>query len=530
MAQVPIISGTEVSTPNSGTKMNYSAFRDAALAPGRVGEAIGQNVGGVLEDISQKIQSARNAKTIFDTDLAQQATHDKMLQDIATDPALRDDPKTWLPAYQERINTLKDQTMAQPMGPLVKQHVSQMFDNWALSTKTTMQYKALEREAADFKESGNTAAIKVFDSGMSDEDKQAKYSAILGAMKDHLAITNAEYKVRLAQFPVLDAKQKLNALISSPAAANGEELSKPLLAKLPADDRKDFQWSIHRAQNEQRNENFDNLLVSFIDPQTGQVSPNSDATNTIMDQIKAGQIDPVRGKNFIAAQNRETEKEDKTFADSVAARADNAAGWTSAKDADGGYEEYAANLKADAANIKNPIQQQKVINDVDRQLKSLKNKAKLEMSPEASRMYEMMSEDRTHQATFAPLHFGGDDGAKLVHYSGTLTDIRDMNDKEIERTFGKGATKQMILAQEQGNFDKKWAKMKQWFASEAEAGRKPTIEQADAARQQIEYPSVQAGVIHSLSKSQGPNAEAKAWLAANPDDPRAPKIRKKLGL
>ena len=530
MAQLPIISGSEISTPMSGTKIDYSSFRDAALAPGRLGAAIGEDVGGVFQDISNKIQSARNAKTVFDTDLAQQATHDQMLHDIATDPNLRDNPQTWLPAYQERIDNLKNQTMAQPMGPLVKQHISQMFDNWALSTKTTMQFKALDREAADFKNSGDAAAAKVFDSGLSDEDKQVKYSGILGGMKDHGAITKAEYDVRMAQFPILDAKQKLNALISSPAAANGEELAKPLLEKLPADDRKDFQWSIHRAQNEVRNQNFDNLLVSFINPETGQVSPNANAAKQITDAIDSGQIDPVRGKNFIAAQQRETEKDDTKFSDSVKARADNIAGWTSAKDSDGGYEEYAANLKADAANIKNPIQQQKVINDIDRQLNSMKNKARLEMSPEASRMYEMMNEDRSQQATFAPLHFGGDDGNKLVHFSGTLADVREMNDRQIEKTFGKGMTKQMVLAQEQGNFDKKWSQMTQWFATEADAGRKPTIEQADAARQQIEYPSVHASVVRSLQKTQDPNAEARQWLLDNPNDPRAAKIKKKLGL
>ena len=65
---VPIVSGSEVNTPASTVPLDSRAFREAALAPGRLAEAIGQNVGGFFQDVSQQIQDVRNSRQVFEAD------------------------------------------------------------------------------------------------------------------------------------------------------------------------------------------------------------------------------------------------------------------------------------------------------------------------------------------------------------------------------------------------------------------------------------------------------------------------------
>ena len=94
MGQLPIVSGSEVSTPMSTVKLDPSAFREAALMKGKVAGALGDNIGGFFQQVSDNVQEARNAKHIFDAHLTLNKTKDQFLSDIQTNPQLASDPKT----------------------------------------------------------------------------------------------------------------------------------------------------------------------------------------------------------------------------------------------------------------------------------------------------------------------------------------------------------------------------------------------------------------------------------------------------
>ena len=65
---LPIVAGSEVSTPAGGTKIDPNAFREAALARGQVLGTAGQDVASLFTDLQTKMQDARNAKNVFDAD------------------------------------------------------------------------------------------------------------------------------------------------------------------------------------------------------------------------------------------------------------------------------------------------------------------------------------------------------------------------------------------------------------------------------------------------------------------------------
>src|SRR5580693_6566063 len=125
MCALPIVAGSEVSTPSSGVQINPSAFRAAALAPGRMAAAIGQDVGSTFQDVSQQIQETRNTRKVFDADLSMQKTKSQFLDDINKDPSLAKDPGTWVPAYQERVQQTTESILSQPdLSPVAKRRLT----------------------------------------------------------------------------------------------------------------------------------------------------------------------------------------------------------------------------------------------------------------------------------------------------------------------------------------------------------------------------------------------------------------------
>lgn len=181
---VGIVPGFEVSTPTSGTPIDPTAFRNAALTRGRVGEAAGSDVANLFQQVADQVQDARNAKKVFDADLSLSKTKEQFLIDIQKDPALASDPGKWVPEYTQRIQQTTQQIMGQPdLGPAVKRHLDMMTQNFAQHSTTDVQMNALHRETEDTKESGFKAATQALQSGAegSVEKAQVIYKSLLEA-------------------------------------------------------------------------------------------------------------------------------------------------------------------------------------------------------------------------------------------------------------------------------------------------------------------------------------------------------------
>src|SRR6478736_1645706 len=177
MAIPNIVQGSLVQTPSSGVKIDSGAFREAALAPGRVGAAIGQDVGGLFEDVSQKIQANKNAGTIFRADLAMRKAKDDFTAQLVTMP----DPTTWVPAWNQQTKALRESIIDGPnVGPDVKRHLGRMMDNWEQATTSETKIAALLKQNANTREDAVTDATYIASHATSDE-----HLATAKAIYDH---------------------------------------------------------------------------------------------------------------------------------------------------------------------------------------------------------------------------------------------------------------------------------------------------------------------------------------------------------
>ena len=123
---LPIVSGSEVQTQQVAPKLDATAFRNAALSKGRIGAAVG-NIGGDLMDISQKFQDNRNARTLLDADLAMRKTADDYRDSLAKNP----DERTWVPGFQQQASQLRQNILSGPdVGPDVKRQLTANLDRW----------------------------------------------------------------------------------------------------------------------------------------------------------------------------------------------------------------------------------------------------------------------------------------------------------------------------------------------------------------------------------------------------------------
>ena len=146
---LPIVSGTESNTPIGGTQLDAAPLRQAALQPGRLAAAIGQDVGGFFQDVSDKIQANRNFRTVANADLAMRKSKDEFTANLAKMP----DETTWLPAWQEQAKAIRDQTLNDPnVGPDVKRLLGQKLDVWEAATTAQIRTQAIRKSVKDTRE------------------------------------------------------------------------------------------------------------------------------------------------------------------------------------------------------------------------------------------------------------------------------------------------------------------------------------------------------------------------------------------
>jgi hypothetical protein len=135
-----IVAGSEVDSPSAGVQLSAKPFRNAALAKGRLAQGGAAAVGGVFQDVADKIQENRNARQVFDADLAMRKTYDNFTAQMVNMP----DEGTWLPAWKEQTQALRDQILDNPhLGPDVKNQLSMKMDGWEEATTAATNTAAL---------------------------------------------------------------------------------------------------------------------------------------------------------------------------------------------------------------------------------------------------------------------------------------------------------------------------------------------------------------------------------------------------
>lgn len=189
----------------------------------------------------------------------------------------------------------------------------------------------------------------------------------------------------------------------------------------------------------------------------------------------------------------------------ILARAHDPTGWESAPD------EYAATLVESTADIGNPTLRRQTISEINQQLASWKKRAQLAVGPVESDVLAQLRDDMNLQTAMVPLQivdvgaktgflgFGAKTPARTEFkaVAGGLKAIHEMGDKDVEATFGKGATKESVVQAVQIHRAELEHQLREWFKTPE--GQKATIAQAEARRQEIERPWVLESARASLS-------------------------------
>ncbi len=493
-----IVQGSLVQSPSSGVKIDSGAFREAALAPGRVGAAIGQDVGGLFEDVSQKIQANKNAGTVFRADLAMRKAKDDFTAQLVTMP----DPQTWVPAWNQQTKALRDSIMDGPgVGPDVKRHLGMMMDNWEQATTSETKIAALLKQNADTRESAIEAATYAAQQG----DLEGAHNAFRVAVDAH-AMAPQEAQKLSRHFPVIAAKAQVNTLIATNPIGAPDIIEKQFSDKLPPQEFRIIKHVAMEAQSRAQSDNQEGISAQIDDNPLHTYD-----TDLLKQQRDSGQIS-VPGYQRIQARIKgyadASEKANK--ADARLASLEERNDLNIAKlEADNpptdgtSLDSWAADLKTRGLAYTNPANRHELNVYIDSKVKGVRNSGKKEEQPVESRMYQLMDEDRMHGGTFIPAYNETTthpirrwmpDETKQVRYGGSLDDLRKITDEDAEKTFGKGQTARSVIYAEQANYAKKREDMRQWFAAQGAAGKKPTIEEANEYRMKLEAPDIISAV------------------------------------
>lgn len=510
MGQLPIVSGSEVSTPMSTVKLDPAAFRQAALMKGKVAGALGDNIGGFFQQVSDNVQEARNARHVFDAHLTLNKTKDQFLSDIQTNPQLASDPKTWLPEYKQRMEQARQQIMDKDgLGPKVKRNLDMMTQNFAQQSTAEINTAALLRETADNKEAGILTATYAAQNG-----KEAEAIEIFKSLNrigiDGPKVTAA----RIAQVPGIAAEANADTAINTNPITAPDVIQqfkdKINPKKYPGIESRAYEarYAAQSGYADKLGKMIDDNPDHTIEPKMLQGWRDAGKIDTqqydrLNNRIKSYALAATKEKNAKAKELDKTE----TNEWNVAMMQVHDVNWTNDKTP----QETAKNLKALGLGWQNAELRRKLNDYVDQQMKSAAKEGKSAERPVEKEIMDNLREDREYNDSMVPIapeveeassgFLGIGKHPESVKYNpvpGGLNAIRKMSPDAIESTFGKGMTKEKVLAAEQLHYATIQGKMRDWFADPA--NKDADYEKANAYRQTLEKPYVMDSVKQSLLK------------------------------
>ena len=154
-----IVPGTEVQTQATGVKIDPRAFREAAMAPGRLVSAIGQDAAGVFQQVSDSMTKVATTKHVFDfTNMLDTAKTDFDGKLITIQ-----DGKQFKPEFdkyaQDKINAyFKDHP---DMSPFDRRLLMQKGDAWKNQLSSEYNTRGLIKFSNDTIESGIKSSVKL---------------------------------------------------------------------------------------------------------------------------------------------------------------------------------------------------------------------------------------------------------------------------------------------------------------------------------------------------------------------------------
>ena len=434
-----IVEGSIVQTPSGVQQLNPQAFRGPALQKGQNAARAGAAIAGLAQDVTDKIQENRTARRVFEADLAMRKTYDDFTASLAQNP----DEGTWLPAWKEQTQQLRDKILDSPhVGPDLARMLSQKMDTWQEATTSTVNIAALNKGVQHSRDIALADSTYAANTGHVDGPGGA--NTIMDAAVDNHAFSKEEADVIKKKFPVMAAKAQTDQFILRYPTTDEANLTKaPFYKTLPPSEQKAAVNALYKAKLETWKSNAEDMLTTKIDSTTGQIPEAA-----IKQAIDTRKIDPQFGENLIAAQKRENEKDDEGQYKYVSALAHDPVAWRADHP-----EEYAHQLMQEAANIKSPTVRQRAIDDINRELDSVHKEGFTSDKPMIQEQLQKMrsnmaSDDRAIQvmpATPEHGHLFWHEDAEGPKYAKSLNELKTMSDDAFENTFGKDAKREDLI-------------------------------------------------------------------------------------
>lgn len=504
-----IVPGSEVSTPVGGTQISAAPFREAALMQGRVGAAIGEGVGGLALDVSQKIQANRNARTTFDADIAMRTTKQDFTDQLHKMP----DEGTWLPAWKEQTTALREKILSGPnVGPEMKSQLSMKLDNWDAATSSEIRTAALLKGVKETHDSAVAASTLAYQQG-----DIAGGDNILKAATSHYGMYPEEANTRMMKGKeVAFQSMAANAINSDPIKAPSV-LESTLKDKIPPLKYRPLYREALEAQSRQQSLNAKDLAEQIS--VTHVADPEDLRKQVENQQITQPQMDRLlfSVKKYGEEQKREDLKQENNEFQVALMRVDDH-DWIN----DRQPEQTAKDMKTDGLGWTQPALQRRLDEHIQAKMRAAKTQGQNNVRPVQQQIFDQMREDRENNGltvpstteetpgtskgglgvfgSYKPFDVNTPASTKMVPVVGGLAELRKMSADDIEEKFGKGVTKEQVIQAEQAHYANIQGKMRAWFQDPE--NKNATYEQANAYRIELEKPYVLGAVAHSLTPTK----------------------------
>ena len=524
MCALPIVQGSLVDTPIGGVKMDPSAFRQAALAPGKIAQAVGEDVGGFFQDVSQKLQANFNAQQVFKADIALRNTKDQFTADLVNHP----DPGTWLPQWKDQVAAQKDAILNDPKnGPQVKRQLGMMVGTWEQATTSEIKIQALRKQVADTTTTAKIAAEKYAQDGHIEEAN----NVVKAAIENHA--DPVDMKNFASGLPRVAAKsQALLVIDNNPGNApeilkNDDKLQKTMGPVV----FNSLLGVAHERQNQFYSSNYNDTREE-IQAAGGSIDPEVLKRKVAFHQLTQRMADSLTG--LMRRENYQNDKGTYDFARTMVQDHD----WEN----DQKPQDFKRQL-IETFGIKNDALSYSLGQSIDTAISKAKNNAAKEEKPVESQIFSELKEDREHNGYTTPstseiqkgaTHwFSANEPDKVVHNQllGGLAALRNpekMSDDEIQKFFGQGVKREDVIRAEQTKYNTIQEKMRQWFSDPNNKGA--DYDQARDYLRKLEAPYVMPAATQQIKQASDKKDAAAAWVMANPNDPRAAAIKAKLGI
>jgi hypothetical protein len=479
---LPIVSGSLTQTPIGGVKMNPSSFRQAAMAPGRIASELGKDVSAVFGEVAQKLQANFNFQQTAKADLDMRKAKDDFTAQLVKMP----DPGTWLPAWQEKTQGMRDQIINNPRnGPEVKQNLGRMFDIWEQSTTSEIKTQALRKQVADSKES----AIADYTYAAHQGDQEGAINTLRAAVENH-AMSEADFKKYAARVPTIAAQANADLAIDSDPL-NADKVIDKLKGNLDPRTLVSLNAKAREAKSASQRNNSNDWNERFAASPDGTI--DMDALNA---DVKAKKVTQVFANGLIARMDRSKIKESKDGY-LMAATEVHDHDW----EGDKNPQETGREITDRYAYLQ-PADTLRLSKELSARMESAKKKGESEERPVVRQIFDQMREDRYQNGYTVPLiektkpevfHlFSANEPAKVekVGVEGGLNALQSgkFTDEQIESTYGKGVTRDQLIRAEQLHYANITHKMREWFKDPA--NKDATYEQANDYRIELEKPFV----------------------------------------